>query len=79
MAEILEIKVSPMFDESIANYEIHSHLPYATTSYGNNDEIHIAIQHQDHCLLPSKSFIHIQGKVLYIYEIRQVTLIFFYH
>ena len=28
MAEILEIKASPMFDESIANYEIHSHLPY---------------------------------------------------
>ena len=52
-----------MFDESICHYEVHVHQPYATSSFRNNDEIHIAIQHQDQCLLPSRSSIHIQGKL----------------
>ena len=63
MEEALDIKSSAMFDDSIAHYEIHSHRPYATSSYQSNDTIHITIQHQDQLLLPSKSFIHIQGKI----------------
>ena len=63
MEETLDIKSPVMFDESVAHYEIQTHRPYATSAYQNNDAIHIAIQHQDQCLLPSKSFVRIQGKL----------------
>ena len=59
MEEILDIKSPVQFDDSVAHYEIHSHRPYATSAFNNNDEIHIAIQHQDQCFLPSKSYLHI--------------------
>lgn len=64
MTEILDVKQPLVFDESVSHYEMHSHLPYATSTFNNNDEIHIAIQHQDQCLLPSRSYLHVQGKVL---------------
>ena len=63
MEEKLNIKQKVTFDNSIANYEIHAHQPYATSSFKNSDEIHIAIQHQDQCILPSRSSLHIQGKL----------------
>ena len=62
MENLLDIRTPIVFDESICHYETHAHQPYATSSFRNNDEIHIAIQHQDQCLLPSRSSIHIQGK-----------------
>lgn len=52
-----------VFDESVAPYEVHLHLPYATSTYNNNDEIHIAIQHKDEYLLPCRNSLHIQGKL----------------
>ena len=42
---------------------ICTHQPYATSSYKNSDTIVIAIQQQDHCILPSNSILHIQGKL----------------
>ena len=63
MEQILDVKSPIVFEESVAHYEIHSHLPYATSTYNNSDEIHIAIQHQDQCLLPCCSSLLIQGKV----------------
>ena len=63
MENLLDIRTPIVFDESICHYEVHAHQPYATSSFRNNDEIHIAIQHQDQCLLPSRSSIHIQGKL----------------
>lgn len=63
MENILSIKAPVVYDESIVHYEIHSHLPYASSRLDNNDEIHIAIQHQDQCVLPSRSLLHIQGKL----------------
>ena len=63
MKETLGIKSPVMFDESVTHYEIQTYRPYATSAYQNNDSIRIAIQHQYQCLLPSKSFISIQGKV----------------
>ena len=62
MGNLIDIRTPIVFDESICYYEVHAHQPYATSSFRNNDEIHIAIQHQDQCLLPSRSSIHIQGK-----------------
>ena len=64
MEETLNVKTPVLFDDSANLYEIHSHQPYATSTFNNSDEIHIAIQHQDHCLLPSRSSIYIQGKLL---------------
>ena len=62
MENLLDIKSPIVFDESVAHWEIHTHQPFATSTYNNNDEIHIVIQHQDQCLLPCRSSLHIQGK-----------------
>lgn len=53
-----------VFDNSITNAERHSHLPYASTSFNNNDEIRIPIQQQDVYTLPCLSYIYIEGRVL---------------
>ncbi|XP_044586067.1 uncharacterized protein LOC123266099 [Cotesia glomerata] len=63
MAEILDIKKSIIFYESITHCEAHSHLPYASSTFNNSDEIRIAVQHQDLCLLPSKSTLHFYGRM----------------
>lgn len=61
--EILNIQTPVVFDESIAHYEIHAHKPYASSTFNNSDEIRITVQHQDLCLLPSKSLIHVSGRL----------------
>lgn len=60
--EILSIQKPIIFDESIAHCELHAHQPYGASTFNNNDEIRIGIQHQDLCLLPSRSSLHIYGK-----------------
>ncbi|XP_051156195.1 uncharacterized protein LOC127290979 [Leptopilina boulardi] len=62
--DVLNIAKPIVYNESIAHYEVHAHLPYASATFNNSDEIRIAVQNQDHCVLPSKSFLHIQGKLL---------------
>ncbi|XP_044005910.1 uncharacterized protein LOC122850927 [Aphidius gifuensis] len=62
MEEILNIQKPIIFDESVAHYELHTHLPYGASKFNNSDEIRIGVQHQDLCLLPSKSSLHITGK-----------------
>ncbi|XP_043471641.1 uncharacterized protein LOC122504548 [Leptopilina heterotoma] len=62
--DVLNIANPIVYNESIAHYEIHAHLPYASAIFNNSDEIRIAVQNQDHCVLPSKSFLHIQGKLV---------------
>ncbi|XP_043461915.1 uncharacterized protein LOC122498297 [Leptopilina heterotoma] len=63
MEEILNIPVPVTFDESIANYEIHSHQPYATSSFNNSDEIRIVVKNQDLTILPSSSSLNIFGRL----------------
>ena len=63
MENLLDIKSPIVFDESVAHWEVHSHLPFATSTFNNSDEIHIVIQHQDQCLLPSRSSIRVIGKI----------------
>jgi len=45
--------------------EIHAHKPQASSSLNNNDEIEIriAVQAQDLNVLPSKSSLHITGRL----------------
>ena len=63
MEEILSIQSPVTFDESVAHYELHAHQPYTAMGFNNSDEIRIAIQHQDLYLLPSRSTLHICGKL----------------
>jgi hypothetical protein len=60
---ILDVEEQIYFDNSIINAEKHPHLPYASTSFNNNDEIRIPIQQTDIYTLPSASSIYIEGKV----------------
>lgn len=58
----LHITDSPRFDNSIVSYEIHtSNSPYSS-SFKENDEIRIPIHQQDIYVLPSASYIYIEGR-----------------
>ena len=63
MDEVLKIPAPVNFDESIAHFEIHAHQPYASSTFNNSDEIQIVVQHQDLCILPCKSSLHIFGRL----------------
>ena len=63
MADILEIQSRLIFDESVSHYDVHAHHPYTSSNFNNSDEIRISIQHQDLNLLPSRSCIHVIGKL----------------
>lgn len=63
MDEILNIHSGVAFDESIAHYEVHAHQPYSMSQFNNSDEIRISIQHQDLSLLPSRSMLHVCGRL----------------
>lgn len=62
MNNVLNIRGSVDFDDSITSKQFHSYNPY-TASYNNCDEIRIAIQQQDLYLLPHDSYIYIEGKI----------------
>ena len=64
MEEIVNISTPVNLDESLAHYEVHFHQPYASSSFDNSDEIRIAMQHQDLYILPSKSSLHIHGRLV---------------
>ena len=64
MAEILSIQSPVIFDESVAHYEVHAHQPYTASTFNNSDEIRISIQHQDLCLLPSRSSLYVCGRLV---------------
>lgn len=64
MSGILDVKREVNFDESIIDFEWHSHNPYNSNSYFNGDEIRIPVHQTDVYTLPCKSFLLIEGKVL---------------
>lgn len=57
---ILDVKRSVEFDDSITSLQHHAYNPY-TTSFGYGEEIRISIQQQDLYVLPSESFLYIEG------------------
>lgn len=61
--DILDIRQGPVFDETLWEKEFHSHHPYASSKFGNNDETRIAVQQQDVYTLPSESHLYIEGRV----------------
>lgn len=62
--DALNILQSVPFDDSVSHVEWHSHLPYASMTLNNNDEIRIPIQQQDLCVIPSMSYLYVEGKLL---------------
>lgn len=73
---ILSVAESVFVDNSVTNYQYHSHTPYANTTYSNNDEIRIPIQNQDIMTLPSESYLYIEGKILTHEDKKSATLRF---
>ena len=63
MEEALNIQLPVEFDDSVIQYDFQAHQPYATSTFNSTDEIHITIQNQDQLFLPSKSLIHVQGRL----------------
>ncbi|XP_043280368.1 uncharacterized protein [Venturia canescens] len=63
MEEALDVHSPVVFDESVTHYEIHAHQPYTSSGFANSDEIRISIQHQDLCVLPARSSLHICGRL----------------
>nr|CAH7755698.1 unnamed protein product [Callosobruchus chinensis] len=61
---ILNIGEHAITDNSIVSCELHSHPPYANTTFNKSDEIRIPIQTQDIHTLPSKSYLYIEGKLV---------------
>lgn len=61
-SEILDLRAPIAYDDKITNIEYHSYNPY-TNSFNHNDEIRIVIQNQDLYVLPSKSYLYIEGVV----------------
>lgn len=62
MTEILNVEDRPFSDDTIIKKDYHSYVPYIR-SFKNNDEIRITIQNQDLYLLPSESYIYVEGSV----------------
>lgn len=62
MSEILNVIEKPYSDETIIKKDYHSYIPYIQ-SFKNNDEIRITIQNQDLYILPSESYIFIEGSI----------------
>ena len=61
---VLHITDPVVFDDTIASREYHTYLPYASTSYNNDDEIRIPIFNQDSYTVPSESFLLLEGNIL---------------
>ena len=61
---ILKVNENVIQDDSIVSYQYHSHQPYTSTTFNNNDEIRIPIQTQDLYTLPNQSFLYIEGQLL---------------
>lgn len=62
MDNILNINSGTSYDNSITKLEYHSYSPFLN-SFNNNDEIRISIQQQDLYVLPSQSYIYIEGAI----------------
>lgn len=63
-ADLLRIQTPIQFDETIAQYDVQTYMPYSSVAFANNDEIRIVIAQSDLYVLPSKSSIRVCGRLL---------------
>ncbi|XP_071056549.1 uncharacterized protein [Onthophagus taurus] len=61
--DILKVTDKIKTDHSIVSYEFHSHQPFGSTTFDNNDEIRISIPEIDNYTLPSESYLYVEGSV----------------
>lgn len=61
--DMLTLERQPTYDNTVTGKEYHYHKPYASSTYGNNDEIRIPVNQQDAITLPHESLLHITGRV----------------
>lgn len=62
--DVMSIMQSLPFDDSVTHMEWHTHQPYASMTLNNSDEIRIPIQQQDVCVIPSLSYLYVEGRLL---------------
>lgn len=60
---MLDIESPAEYSEIVTSKEFHSHKPYASSTFNNNDEIRIPISQQDIITAPFESTLHIKGKL----------------
>ncbi|BES95684.1 unnamed protein product [Nesidiocoris tenuis] len=60
---MLDVQVAPDFDDSLTKIEFHPHEAYASSRYGNSDEIRIPFSQADTYVLLNKSYLYIEGKL----------------
>lgn len=60
---MLDIERAAEYSDVVTGLEFHSHRPYASSTYNNNDEIRIPISQQDIITAPYESTLHITGTV----------------
>lgn len=58
-SNILNIAASAAHDNSIIKKDFYTYTPY-TNTFNESEEIRIAIQNQDHCLLPCESYLYVR-------------------
>lgn len=61
--DVLNVTDKIKVDNSIVSYEFHSHQPFGSTSYDNNDEIRISVPEIDNYTLPSESYLYVEGNL----------------
>lgn len=60
---MLAIEKAVEYDDLITSMEYHTHKPYASNTFKNNDEIRIPISQQDIITAPYESTLHITGTI----------------
>lgn len=63
MADQLNVFEKAQFDETVSRSELHTYLPYGSTSFAHSEEIRILIQSQDLITATHDSFLLIEGKI----------------
>lgn len=62
MTEILDVSAKPFSEDEIIKKDYHTYIPYIQ-SFKNSDEIKITIQNTDLYVLPSESYIYLEGHI----------------
>lgn len=64
MNSILNVVGDVNFDDTIIDFEWHSHKPYSSNSFKNSDEIRIPVHQQDIFTLTCESYLLLEGKIV---------------
>lgn len=74
--DILNVTEDVIMDDFITNAEYHTHQPYTSTTFKNNDEIRIPIQSPDWYTLLSQSYVCIEVRLTHTWGTTTQTVKF---